>query len=309
MVFLLCGCARKTNSPIPAEQTVQQSSSECKLLITAVPDSDGNAWVQIPASELNGNLSDGLTYLGVSDVTIELSGETMSLEQAIRDGRISVAEILAYARLDSKNGFCEETYTSKNGLTSFLYCYPDFDVHIIYDVYETPDGQQHLIEDLSIYSTGSHQNMHHYFVDEDSPYGYFIDREDWGLDFDAEEATSTGLTINCTQSGGQQIGELEVDYNYRLYSVAEDQTAPVPGLQGTVNYTPETLPSPIAKIRKDATTRFTIDWTEEYGALESGTYRINLSVKDIFSEAQVHPLMKNYYDSQSYWIEFTIPQA
>lgn len=304
-VFLICGCAQQSEfSSASTENPVTEPSAVQRLRINAVSDSE--ACELIPASELGRNLYDGITYIGVADVKIEIDGETIALESAIRDGKTTTAELLAYARLDAQNGFCQEDYTSQNGLTCFLYSYPDFDVHIIYDVYETPDGQQHLIEDLSVYSSGRHANINHYFVDDDSEYGTFIDWEDWGIQFEVENVTPTVLTLNCIQSGGQQIGELQVDYYYNIYSVENGQTAVLPSLQGSGTYTQENLPPPIAKIMQDGTTQFTIDWTDIYGELESGKYRIRLTVDDIFDESQVHPLMQDFYSRQGYWIEFSI---
>lgn len=144
-----------------------------------------------------------------------------------------------------------------------------------------------------------------YFVDDESKYGHFIDREDWGLTFEAVEAAATSVTLNCTQSGGQHIGELEVDYYYNIYSMADDQAVPLHSIQGSV--ISENTPPPLAVIKPEDTTRFTIGWTERYGALDSGEYRIRLTVNDIFDESQVHPLMRDFHTSQGYWIEFTIP--
>jgi len=48
------------------------------------------------------------------------AGSSIKLEDAIRAGDISLAEIFAYARTDAENGFCEVSIRSKNGLSSFL---------------------------------------------------------------------------------------------------------------------------------------------------------------------------------------------
>ena len=266
---------------------------------------DRTKFATITSDQLGGNFDQDINYLGMSEVNWEVDGIIYSLADAIRDGITSVEEIFAYARIDARNGICTEEFTSKNGLAYFTYAYPEFDLRMTYDVYETPDGQQHLVNDIGIYASGA--DVFTAYTDEET--GVAIDREDWGLTFDVTETTPTSITLDCTQSGGQQIGELQIDYYYNIYSVVDGQTMLVPSLQGTMTYTEETLPPPIADIKQDGSTRFTIDWTEKYGELDSGEYKIKLSVNDIFDESQVHPLMQDYFDRQSYWVEFTIPEA
>ena len=40
---------------------------------------------------------------------------------------------------------------------------------------------------------------------------------------------------------------------------------------------------------------------------EAGDYLLTLSVEDIYSSEQLHPLMRNFCDRQSYVVEFSIP--
>lgn len=307
--FLLCGCTQQNESPAAStEPPAAESSDGQRLHITVVPEPGASKLIR--TSELGGNLYDGLAYIDVSDVTIDVGSETLALENAIRDGKITTAEIFAFARIDAQNGVCRESFSSVHGLTHFLYVYPDFELDLAYDVLETPDGKQHLIEDVTISSVPNpstiYRDRSYFYVDEESKFGDLLDREDWGITFEIASVTPTQITLDYTQSGGQQIGELEVDFNYTVYSIANDQVTPLPSLQGSVIYTQENLPSPITTIKQNGTSQFTIDWTEKYGELESGEYRIRLTINDIFDESQVHPLMQDYYDRQGYWIEFTI---
>ena len=84
--------------------------------------------------ELNNKLSYPLFYSGLKEVTIEIDGKSKPLENAIRYGNISFEDICYLAKLDAKNGECIETYVSRNGLTKFLYSYPEFDLKIVNDV-------------------------------------------------------------------------------------------------------------------------------------------------------------------------------
>lgn len=269
-----------------------ESLSERRLLLYAEPHSVG--WVTIPAEQLGGNFAGDITYRNISNVTIEVDGTVYPLEEAIRDGYITVEEIIAYARIDTRNGFCRERHETRNGLTYFIYSYPWCDIRLSYDVYETPDGQQHLISDFGIYHSASSIFTTHY---DDA--GNVIDREDWGLTFAVVSATPTSLTYQCQQSGGQQIGQLAA---YSYYIFTEDMTFinTVKDIQSADEF--EKMPLSMNGICEN-----TIDWTDLYGELPAGNYILRLGVDDIYDEEQVHPLMQNFYDSQSYDFPFTIP--
>ena len=59
-------------------------------------------------------------------------------------------------------------------------------------------------------------------------------------------------------------------------------------------------------LKEDDVTKFTLDWAEPYGQLSSGEYRIMLYVHDVYDESQKHPLMRNFYDTQIYNLDFTV---
>ena len=137
---------------------------------------------------LNGGNYASVTLHNLSDVTIDLGGETVALRDALEKNKISGDELVALARLDAAQGVCNETAKSKNGLTEFTYHYPEFSLHYVYDVYETPDGKQHLIKDLSLYGA-KNTPVYAYTFDAD---GQPIDYEDWGLEFRISKSIPRG---------------------------------------------------------------------------------------------------------------------
>lgn len=265
------------------------SGTDRRLLLNAEQHSVG--WVTIPADQLGGNFPEDITYKNVSNVTIEVDGTVYPLEEAIRDGLITVEEIFAYARIDARNGLCQEHHSTRNGLTYFIYSYPWCDIRLSYDVYETPDGQQHLISYFGISdSSGTIYSVHQ---DEE---GNVIDREDWGLTFTAVSATPTTLTYQCQHSGGQQIGTLSA-YSYCIFTDS----------MSSLDQLKDSQSSAEAPLAMNGTCENTIDWTGVYGELPAGNYILRLGVKDFYDEEQMHPLMKNFYDHQYYDFPFTIP--
>ena len=57
----------------------------------------------------------------------------------------------------------------------------------------------------------------------------------------------------------------------------------------------------------DGTCQFSVDWSDTYGDLPSGTYRLYLWVYDIYDESQLHPLMDDFEDWQMLDVELIIP--
>lgn len=302
---VLGGCGRNAHEPDFSSPTEADPSSFAvgqRLRISASADAN-STFTRILQEDLGGNSAEDITYHQLTNVTIEIDGTPVKLEEAIRDGFITTSEITAYAQLDAQNGFCDETYSSQRGLSSFVYTYPEFELEVVHDIYETPDEKQHLIQSMKFYPPHGSEKVSTAYYDENSQFGYTIDREDWGIEFSVSQATPTSITLDYTQSGGQQIGELVVTDDYVM--IAEDGTY-VEQLN-TADQTPANDRPPIAAIRSDATSQITIDWEAKYGPLPSGEYCMMIFLKDVYDESQVHPLMINFTDNQKYGIIFTIP--
>lgn len=269
--------------------------SNRQLRITAVTNEEAGI-TTISSEQLGECFTNGITIYDLSDVNIEIEDSVYPLEEAFLNNLISIEEIFYYARVDSKNGFCTENYISENGLAHFIYTYPEFDLQLIYDVYETPDGSKHLINEIGFYKIGSTISKH--YIDKET--GDRLDKENWGLIFEVVENTHEGLTISCTQSGGQQIGELILDF-YDLYDATTNSFIPLQaGVLSIKQYQHDIV------IPKDDTTTITIDWTQVYGTVSNGNYYILLNIRDEFDHDMLHPLMKNFYNIQTYRIDFSI---
>ncbi len=272
-------------------------ADEPRLQISLVEDESVN-FVTIPPDQLGGNWDGEITYFHVKDVSVLLDGEYVKLEDAIRDGKITVEELCAYARIDARRGLCRRVSKSKHGLAHFTYRYPDFDLCMTYDIYETPDGRMHLISEFGIYQVGA--IIESYYTDMSTPYQYDLDREDWGLRIEPLKAKASGITLQCTQKGGQQLGELEINY-YRIYRQDTYEAVPIrDGINSAEQY------SPMPAIRMGETSEISINWKDIYGKLEPGSYLMCLNVKDRYNKLKVHPLNQNFHDEQPYWVSFTI---
>ena len=298
-VLLLCaGCANEKSLAPATVSTTQAPTEPASMghLRLSVSFDKGADYVEYTSDELGGNFSEKLIYnFNITSVTIDIDGQSMPLNEALQDGFITEEEIFCNARLDAREGFCEETYESLNGLTNFTFAYPGYNLRLLYDIYESPSGEQRLISEMVVYEKDTGLAPCHLFVDDET--GKIYDLEDWGLSFEITEVSPTGMTIRCTHSSGQQIGQLEAT-GYCLSS-----TGLFLLLNDGFEFSP---PMDNVVLKEDDVTEFTLDWTEPYGQLSSGEYRIMLYVHDVYDESQNHSLMRNFYDTQIYNLDFTV---
>ena len=298
LAVILTGCSQEQALLPPAEATMppepmEQIHETPHLMISVEPEDI--AFYRV-SEDFPADLTDfNIFYTGVSNVMITLDSMQLSLEDALTSGRITPEEIIAYAQLDAKNGFCYEYATSTNGLTKLVYNYYDqFDLVVFYDIYETPDGKQHLIKELHFCPYYDGRRISFRFGD--------IDREDWGLTIQSADISPDGLNLVISQSGGQQLGDLYI-IDYAISSITEQRT--LTNTNGNISVNLPNSPEYQIQMNKESTIR--INLAEHYGTLPSGDYTIWLGVLDVYDETKVHPLMKNFQDLQGFYVSFTIP--
>lgn len=249
-------------------------------------------------------------YWSVKDVTVQLDGTRMPLEDALCEGLVTVDDVIASAREDAAVGRCKESSQSKNGLAVFRYHYPAFNLQSLYDIYETPDGWRHRITDFSVYGIGRDPG---YSIGWDEETGDPIDYEDWGLTFTVTQLSPSGVTLECAQSGGQQFGKLNVAGLMLSRKNPDTQdwerVEPLDASIGADIYKAysEITPKPEDDLAMGGTKELTYDLEAMFGRLTAGEYEISLKIVDCYDEADVPPLSRNFYDVQWYTVkEFTI---
>ena len=116
---------------------------------------------------------------------------------------------------------------------------------------------------------------------------------DWGLTLSAKDVTPSGLTLVCTQYGGEPSGDIMTGEDYYLTVWKKGHWRMV--MPVIENYGWNSLAH---WITKDNDTEFKIDWKWLYGELEPGTYRLVKEFMDFRKTAD--------YDEAIYWVEFVI---
>lgn len=116
------------------------------------------------------------------------------------------------------------------------------------------------------------------------------EQDSLGISLRILNASPTGLTIECTQSGGTVRGELRTSWY-----VLRDDNGYVRNLANTGE-----APGFEHPIKTDSTTLLTMDWTDEYGELPSGTYKLVLFVEDVYGEFTGKPFEEDYRTVMKY---------
>lgn len=282
--FILTGCAK--------EKTEGES---CRLKLSVVADSS-ETFTFIAPEELGDSYQNGIDYYGISQASIECGGKTQELVSAIQNGDITPEEIVAYARIDARNGLCQMGFSSDMGYACYSYSYADYTVLSVNDVFEAPDGEQYAIERLIIGTPElvERTSLGWPVIEENGEYRN-LGREDWGLTFEISQVTPDKLVLTCVQSGGQQAGQLEIaDY---VLLRQDDNWSQCDRLDGDT-------PFELVPLEMEGSTTITIDWTGRYAALPAGDYVLNLYLKETYEDT--HEFMRNYTDAQSYFIPFTL---
>lgn len=115
---------------------------------------------------------------------------------------------------------------------------------------------------------------------------------DWGITLSVKDVTDSGLTLVCTQSGGEADGELQTGSDYKLI-VLKEAWEDVPTIIEDYGWTAEAY-----MIAKDDVTEFEINWEWLYGKLPKGTYRLTKGFMNFRGSGD--------FDNFPYWIEFEI---
>ena len=121
------------------------------------------------------------------------------------------------------------------------------------------------------------------------------EKADWGITLSVKDVTPTGMTLVCSQSGGEITGELECGCDYSLLVNSNGVWNAVPYLVDEVAWTSEAYYIPM-----NDSIEFELKWERLYGELPAGTYRVVKGFMDFRGTGD--------YDTETYHTEFEITE-
>lgn len=241
---------------------------------------------------------------GIDDVELQIGTRHFSFLSALSSGKLSSEDVVHQAFLDAAQGLCNRTEISRYGLSRYRFHYPNFDLCITRDVFESAAGGRYPIFSIAFYLPGEgvSSELEQYLYAED---GTMVDTraEDWGLQFSVGEAGADHILLNATQKNGQQLGTLTIQ-RYSIYNTAEGQRTER-NLVCTIDEEEKLRQE--YPIPSGAQTDITLDWEKLYGSLPSGDYELHLMIEDVYDETQPRSsLQQNYTDIQRYVVPFHV---
>ena len=115
----------------------------------------------------------------------------------------------------------------------------------------------------------------------------------WGVSLAAKNVTPTGLTIVCTQTGGEGVAELHSGQYYVLEEYRGDNWHECEPVIENYGFTEEAWLIP-----QGSSVEWNVDMEWLYGELMPGTYRVGKEITNFRGPGD--------YDSAIYYAEFTI---
>ena len=98
---------------------------------------------------------------------------------------------------------------------------------------------------------------------------------DWGLTFSVSNVNPTGMVLTCTQADGDYSGQLATNVGYYLERQTDSRWEIVSKTDDEYEFQGADI-----EISRDSVHSWTIDWSNIYGELSPGTYKLNKPVME-----------------------------
>lgn len=98
---------------------------------------------------------------------------------------------------------------------------------------------------------------------------------DWGVTFSVSNVTPTGMVLTCTQADGDYSGQLATNIGYYLERQTDSGWEIVSKTNDEYVFQGAGI-----EISRDSVHSWTIDWSNIYGELSPGTYKLNKPVME-----------------------------
>lgn len=117
--------------------------------------------------------------------------------------------------------------------------------------------------------------------------------DEWGITLTAKDVTPTGLTVVCTQSGGQPLTELTTGEMFRLEQWKRGEWKPLPALVEQVAWNMLAY-----GVEYEGSVEWDVAWKGLYDELSPGTYRVVKHIEGYRGMGE--------FTTKAYYAQFTI---
>lgn len=247
-----------------------------------------------------------IQYHGVSSVTIAFPEESVELEYAVRNGRITAAQLIYQAEKDCAEGVCTPEVICDGNLTLNVYRYPSYSMGVMNDLYVTNSGEEYLYKYI-VFGPRDHNFGIPVPMKLDDGALIKADREDWGITLTARDISNDGLTLCCAQGNVLNDGTLYVGDVFTIYKQKGDNWELLDGWRDDIRLKTEDIISRNWSIPEQGEAEYILSWEDAYGSLDSGVYNLWLNIhKDSRvkgADNQIH----GEVTGQRYKVQIVIP--
>lgn len=278
--------------PVPAdpEEPGETPEANARLSLTVEPETPEEA-AQLKNIEVPEPLKVGeqrkyhpyvLEYQGVSAVIVHLSSGDRELREAVSDGDVSLARLVAQAEEDAAQGLCEQWFTCEEKdiiLCWTMYRYPGYTMGVMTDMYEDALREEGYLFKYVVFAPADTEISGPVTWRQDEDTFASIHSKVWGLTVSAQDVTPTGLTLHCVLSDEWFDGELYLGDILGLaretghgWETLRPLTEQEPLNAGQIKALGQSIPT-------GGDADYPVSWEEIYGPLESGTYNLRMNVR------------------------------
>ncbi len=144
---------------------------------------------------------------------------------------------------------------------------------------------------IALSHSGS-ENSYKYNIVDDQAY-LVKENPNWGIQLIADNVSSNGLKLICNRSGGENDARLiTTDFQYLAVKTPSGWVQVLPKI-GPIEWKCK-----IIELPENSTQTWLVDWTELYGELSPGTYRLYITVNEVQN--------KGFAYSWNYWVDFSL---
>lgn len=126
--------------------------------------------------------------------------------------------------------------------------------------------------------------------------GELVGADHLGLALSADQISPNGLRLTCTQAGYFYLGQLITGRHFWLEKQTDSGWEMLTPVNNNAAFTTEAL-----LIRNNGTTSWNVNWTDIYGALAPGNYRLGKNVTMIPNDK-----LTQEEESRDYYVAFTV---
>jgi len=223
-----------------------------------------------------------LEYQGASRVTVHLASGDVELRDALDSGDVTLPRLVAQAEEDAAEGICKQRYycdSEKTRLCWTVYCYPDFNMGVMTDMYEEELWEEQYLFRYVVFAPAGTEISGPCTMRRDEDTFASICRQRLGLTTTPRDVTPGGLTLAFTLTDEWFDGAVYLGDILSLAREKDGEWETLKPLKETQRLNSNQIKALGQAIPTGGEAEYAVSWEDSYGQLESGTYNLRMVIR------------------------------